>query len=61
MSDNEGSTNPVDYQVKSFLDHLDRNDQYNKVIHFKRTYILITSLIIPLDYEESLNYLNNLK
>ena len=25
MSDNEGLTNPVDYQVDCFLDHLDRN------------------------------------
>ena len=25
MSDNEGLTNPVDYQVDAFLDHLDRN------------------------------------
>ena len=25
MSDNEGLTNPVDYQVDCFVDHLDRN------------------------------------
>ena len=25
MSDNEGLTNPVDYQVDAFIDHLDRN------------------------------------
>ena len=25
MSDNEGLTNPVDYQVDCFLDQLDRN------------------------------------
>ena len=25
MTDNEGLTNPVDYQVDAFLDHLDRN------------------------------------
>jgi hypothetical protein len=25
MSDNEGLTNPVDYQVDAFVDHLDRN------------------------------------
>ena len=25
MTDNEGLTNPADYQVDAFLDHLDRN------------------------------------
>jgi len=25
MTDNEGLTNPVDYQVDAFVDHLDRN------------------------------------
>ena len=25
MTDNEGLTNPVDYQVDGFVDHLDRN------------------------------------
>jgi hypothetical protein len=30
MSDNEGLTNPVDYQVDGFVDHLDRNGQVIK-------------------------------
>ena len=25
MTDNEGITNPADYQVDGFIDHLDRN------------------------------------
>ena len=28
MSDNEGLTNPADYQVDAFVDHLDRNGKY---------------------------------
>ena len=29
MSDNEGLTNPVDYQVDAFVDQLDRNGANN--------------------------------
>ena len=35
MTDNEGLTNPVDYQVDLFVDHLDRNGNTIKIIHFK--------------------------
>ena len=32
MSDNEGLTNPADYQVDAFVDHLDRNGNTIKLI-----------------------------
>ena len=52
MSDNEGLTNPVDYQVDCFLDHLDRNGNTIKSYTLRGVY---PSAIagIPLDYEEA--------
>ena len=52
MSDNEGLTNPVDYQVDCFLDHLDRNGNTIKSYTLRGVY---PSNIagIPLDYEEA--------
>ena len=51
MSDNEGLTNPVDYQVDCFLDHLDRNGNTIKSYTLRGVYP-ITIAGIPLDYEE---------
>ena len=54
MSDNEGLTNPVDYQVDCFLDHLDRNGNTIKSYTLRGVYpINIGS--IALDYEEAGN------
>ena len=51
MSDNEGLTNPVDYQVDCFLDHLDRNGNTIKSYTLRGVYP--TNIAgIPLDYEE---------
>ena len=51
MSDNEGLTNPVDYQVDAFLDHLDRNGNTIKSYTLRGVYP--TSIAaIPLDYDE---------
>ena len=51
MSDNEGLTNPVDYQVDAFLDHLDRNGNTIKSYTLRGVYP--TGIAgIPLDYEE---------
>ena len=51
MSDNEGLTNPVDYQVDAFLDHLDRNGNTIKSYTLRGVYP--TNIAgIPLDYEE---------
>ena len=52
MSDNEGLTNPVDYQVDAFLDHLDRNGNTIKSYTLRGVYP-ITIAGIPLDYEEA--------
>ena len=35
MSDNEGLTNPTDYQVDAFVDHLDRNGNTIKSYTFR--------------------------
>ena len=54
MSDNEGLTNPVDYQVDCFLDHLDRNGNTIKSYTLRGVYP--TGIAgIPLDYEEAAN------
>ena len=51
MSDNEGLTNPVDYQVDAFIDHLDRNG--NTVKSYTLRGAFPTSIgAIDLDYEE---------
>ena len=51
MSDNEGLTNPVDYQVDAFLDHLDRNGNTIKSYTLRGVYP--TGIAgIPLDYGE---------
>ena len=54
MSDNEGLTNPVDYQVDAFLDHLDRNGNTIKSYTLRGVYPT-TIAGIPLDYEEAGN------
>ena len=51
MSDNEGLTNPVDYQVDAFLDHLDRNGNTVKSYTLRGVYPIEIGAI-PLDYEE---------
>ena len=52
MSDNEGLTNPVDYQVDCFLDHLDRNG--NTIKSYTLRGVFPTGIAgIPLDYEEA--------
>ena len=52
MSDNEGLTNPVDYQVDAFLDHLDRNGNTIKSYTLRGVYP--TGIAgIPIDYEEA--------
>ena len=51
MSDNEGLTNPVDYQVDCFLDHLDRNGNTIKSYTLRGVYPTAIAAI-PLDYEE---------
>jgi hypothetical protein len=49
MTDNEGLTNPVDYQVDAFVDHLDRNGNTIKSYTLRGAYP--TSVAeIPLDY-----------
>ena len=51
MSDNEGLTNPVDYQVDAFLDHLDRNG--NTIKSYTLRGVFPTNVgSIALDYEE---------
>ena len=51
MSDNEGLSNPVDYQVDAFIDHLDRNG--NTVKSYTLRGAFPTSIgEIGLDYEE---------
>ena len=52
MSDNEGLTNPVDYQVDAFLDHLDRNGNTIKSYTLRGVYPTAIAGI-PLDYEEA--------
>ena len=51
MTDNEGLTNPVDYQVDAFVDHLDRNG--NTVKSYTLRGVFPTSIgLIDLNYEE---------
>jgi len=51
MSDNEGLTNPVDYQVDAFVDHLDRNG--NTIKSYTLRGAFPTSIgEIALDYDE---------
>ena len=52
MSDNEGLTNPVDYQVDAFLDHLDRNGNTIKSYTLRGVYPTAIAGI-GLDYEEA--------
>ena len=52
MSDNEGLTNPVDYQVDAFLDHLDRNGNTIKSYTLRGVYPTAIAAI-GLDYEEA--------
>ena len=50
MTDNEGLSNPVDYQVDAFVDHLDRNG--NTIKSYTLRGAFPTSVGgIPLDYE----------
>ena len=51
MTDNEGLTNPVDYQVDAFVDHLDRNGNTIKSYTLRGAYPT-TIGSIALDYEE---------
>jgi hypothetical protein len=51
MTDNEGLTNPVDYQVDAFLDHLDRNGNTIKSYTLRGAYPT-TIGAIALDYDE---------
>ena len=50
MTDNEGLTNPVDYQVDAFVDHLDRNGNTIKSYTLRGLYPTIVSAI-DLNYE----------
>ena len=52
MSDNEGLTNPVDYQVDCFVDHLDRNG--NNVKSYTLRGLFPTAIsAIDLNYDEA--------
>ena len=50
MTDNEGLTNPVDYQVDAFIDHLDRNGNTIKSYTLRGAYPTSVSLM-DLNYE----------
>ena len=50
MTDGEGLTNPVDYQVYAFVDQLDRNGNTLKS-YTLRGLFPITIAAIPLNYE----------
>ena len=51
MTDNEGLTNPVDYQVDAFVDHLDRNG--NTIKSYTLRGVFPTEIAaIDLNYEE---------
>ena len=50
MSDNEGITNPTDYQVDAFVDHLDRNGNTIKSYTFRGMFPTILSAV-DLTYE----------
>ena len=51
MTDNEGLTNPVDYQVDAFVDHLDRNGNTIKSYTLRGAYPVSLSEI-ALDFDE---------
>ena len=51
MTDNEGLTNPVDYQVDAFVDHLDRNGNTIKSYTLRGAYPVNLSEI-ALDFDE---------
>ena len=51
MTDNEGLTNPVDYQVDAFVDHLDRNGNTIKSYTLRGAYPVSLSEI-GLDFDE---------
>ena len=50
MTDNEGLTNPVDYQVDAFVDHLDRNGNTIKSYTFRGLFPL-TIGTVDLNYD----------
>ena len=50
MTDNEGLTNPVDYQVDAFVDHLDRNGNTIKSYTLRGAFPISVGSI-GLDYE----------
>ena len=52
MSDNEGLTNPVDYQVDAFVDHLDRNGNTTKSYTLRGLFPLEVGTI-ALDYDQT--------
>jgi hypothetical protein len=52
MSDNEGLTNPVDYQVDAFVDHLDRNGNTVKSYTLRGAFPTIVGAI-ELTYDEA--------
>ena len=52
MSDNEGLTNPVDYQVDAFVDHLDRNGNTVKSYTLRGAFPTIIGEI-ELNYDEA--------
>jgi hypothetical protein len=52
MTDNEGLTNPVDYQVDAFVDHLDRNGNTIKSYTLRGAFPTALSAI-DLNYDEA--------
>ena len=52
MTDNEGLTNPVDYQVDAFVDHLDRNGNTIKSYTLRGCFPTVIQEI-PLTYDEA--------
>jgi hypothetical protein len=52
MTDNEGLTNPVDYQVDAFVDHLDRNGNTIKSYTLRGLYP-ISIAAIDLNFDEA--------
>jgi len=52
MTDNEGLTNPVDYQVDAFVDHLDRNGNTIKSYTLRGLYP-INIAAIELNFDEA--------
>jgi hypothetical protein len=52
MTDNEGLTNPVDYQVDAFVDHLDRNGNTIKSYTLRGAFPVSALGEIELTYDE---------